>query len=92
MKDEINGAGLFYEFFGTTMIVFLATTAFEAQSVFIFATRLTGPRLIIQYLSVGTVIGIVTAVFTALAKPSSGGHFNPAITLGCLITSNMQPI
>lgn len=64
------------EFVGTYALVFVAATSVA------FARTLT---------DIALAYGLVVAVFVIALGPVSGGHFNPATTLGYLVTRRLEP-
>ncbi|HET7043384.1 MAG TPA: aquaporin [Gaiellaceae bacterium] len=64
------------EFVGTFALVFVAAGSF------VFLRTLT---------DVGLAYGLIVAVMVSAVGPISGGHFNPAVTLGFLVTRRIAP-
>jgi aquaporin TIP len=78
-QDALSRAAA--EFVGTFALVFIA-----AGSVIVMAAQ--GTTLV----GVALAYGLAVAVMVSAVGHISGGHFNPAITFGFLITGRMAPI
>src|SRR4051812_8915831 len=79
------GAALFAEFIGSFALTFVGILAIHAQG------SLGGPPAA-GLLAVALAHGIILAVMVSACMPTSGGHLNPAITIGFLITGKIKPV
>jgi MIP family channel proteins len=70
------------EFVGTFALVFIATGAILAA----------GPIAEPGVVGIALAYGFVVAVMVSAVGHISGGHFNPAVTLGFLVTGRIHPI
>ena len=61
------------EFLGTTIFLFLVTAVLINPS---------------SNITIAFAIGLAIAIIAHVLGPISGGHFNPAITLGTLVTGD----
>ncbi|MEX0602224.1 MAG: aquaporin [Bacteroidota bacterium] len=79
----MNGKALAAEFIGTFALVFVGMGV-------IAANHLTGgsPGL----LGIAFAHGLTLAVFIAATGAISGGHLNPAITLGAFVAKKLDPV
>lgn len=73
LKEKTFWRSVFIEFFGTTIFLFLVT-----------AVCVSAPGT----LAISCAIGLAISVLAHILGPLSGGHFNPAITFGTLVTSD----
>ncbi|CAN5475534.1 MIP/aquaporin family protein [soil metagenome] len=73
------GAALVAEFVGT----------FALCCVGILGIHFAGPSGIV---AVALAHGLILSVMVTAAMPTSGGHFNPAVTLGFLVTRKIKPV
>lgn len=71
------GGALVAEFVGTFAIVFVG----------IMSVLATGGNL----LGIALAFGLTVAVMVTATMHTSGGHFNPAVTLGFLVTNKIKP-
>ena len=70
------GACLLAEFVGTFALCFVGILAIHSGA---------------GLLSVALAHGLILAIMVTAAMPTSGGHFNPAVTFGFLITGKIKP-
>jgi len=77
------GAALVAEFIGSFALTFIGIMAIHHAP-----TLAPG----IGLLAVALAHGIILAVMVCATMPTSGGHINPAITLGFLITGKIKPL
>jgi len=70
------------EFVGTFALVFVGAGA----------VLVTAPNLGAGLVEVALAHGLVIAVMASAVGHISGGHFNPAVTLGFLVTGRLSPI
>ncbi len=77
----MNFRALLAEFVGTFAIVFIAVGAVTADSITNGALGLTGIAL-----AYGMAYGVMVTVTMAI----SGGHLNPAVSFGVLLSGNMN--
>src|SRR4051794_16059382 len=79
------GARLVVEFIGTFALVFCGMIVFNYGK---------DPLLIgkIGLLIIALGHGLILATMITAAMPTSGGHLNPAVTFGFLLTRKMKPI
>jgi len=75
LKDRAFWRAVFIEFFGTTLFLLLVTAVL---------TVAVGENIVRISFAVGLAIAVLVHVF----GPISGAHFNPAITLGTLVTGD----
>lgn len=73
LQEKSFWRALFVEFFGTTLFLFLVTAVLIHSTV---------------VLTNGFCIGLAIAVLAHILGPLSGGHFNPAITMGTIVTGD----
>jgi len=74
------GAALVAEFVGSFALTFIGIMAIHFAGL--------GGGL----LSVALAHGIILAVVVSATMPTSGGHLNPAVTLGFLVTGKIKPV
>src|SRR5215204_2381267 len=72
------GAALVAEFVGT----------FALCCVGILAIHFSNGNLV----AVALAHGLILACMVTAAMPTSGGHFNPAVTIGFLLTGKIKPV
>lgn len=77
-----NGQKFSAEFIGTFFLVFIGTGAIAADSFSGGAVGLVGIAL---------AFGLAIALMVGATARISGGHINPAVTFGMLITGNIKP-
>src|SRR2546422_11768926 len=77
------GAALVAEFIGSFALTFIGILAIHHAP-----TLSPG----IGLLTVALAHGLILSVMVTAAMPTSGGHLNPAITLGFLITGKIKPV
>ena len=73
------GGALLAEFVGTFLLVFVGTISIK------FA-----PDGIAGLLAIALAFGLTVAVLVSATIHTSGGHFNPAVTLGLLLTGKIR--
>jgi MIP family channel proteins len=83
MKLPINHRQLLAEFVGTFALLFVVVGVSAAS-----ATDPEGLRVLQAALAIGLVLG----VFITATAPISGGHLNPAVTLGLLVGGKIAPL
>src|SRR5437762_5284951 len=77
------GAALLAEFIGSFALTFIGIMAIHHAP-----TLSPG----IGLLTVALAHGLILSVMVTAAMPTSGGHFNPAVTVGFLITGKIKPV
>jgi MIP family channel proteins len=77
-RDVSLGKQLFAEFIGTFALVFVLSGAVSASA------------LIAGVLGVAIAAGLVLAIMISALGPISGGHFNPAVTVGIWVAGRIQ--
>src|SRR3954449_3750377 len=87
----------FAEFVGTFALIFIgAGTIMTLDKLLLPATngnaQAGGVYGALTLVSVALAHGLVIAVMASAVGHISGGHFNPAVTLGFLITRRMSPV
>jgi aquaporin TIP len=80
LGDALRRGGA--EFIGTFALVFIGAGAILAA----------GPTGTTELVGVAFAHGLAIAVMVSAVGHISGGHFNPAITLGFLVTGRLNPI
>src|SRR3712207_5888934 len=70
------GGALLAEFIGTFALVFVGIMAAVVQPD--------------SLLSIALAFGVTVAVMVTATMHTSGGHFNPAVTLGFLVTNKIK--
>lgn len=73
------------EFVGTFWLVFLPTMAATAAGAY---ASIAGPAL--NSLAVAAAFGLTLLALVWMYAPVSGAHFNPAVTLGLLLTKQIK--
>jgi MIP family channel proteins len=79
----MNGRALIAEFVGTFALIFVGVGAIAANSVAGGGGTLLGVAL---------AHGLTIAVMVAATAAISGGHLNPAVTIGALVTKKIDPM
>ena len=79
--DQINTRALIMEFIGTFSLIFIG-----GWSVFDASIKTGKTGVLYAALAHGTVLGIMVYIGAKI----SGGHYNPAVTLGLLISGNSE--
>src|ERR671926_1195844 len=85
----------FAEFVGTFTLVFAgagAILSFAKLFAVAFAQGGGGQITGLGLVSVAVAHGLAIAVMVSAVGHISGGHFNPAITLGFLVTRRIEPV
>ena len=77
-----NGQKFSAEFIGTFFLVFMGTGAIAAD---IFSGGAVG------LIGIALAFGVTIALMVGATARISGGHINPAVTFGMLITGNIKP-
>jgi aquaporin Z len=77
------GAALVAEFVGSFALTFVGIMAIHHAPTL-------GPG--IGLLAVALAHGVILSVMVTAAMPTSGGHLNPAVTIGFLITGKIKPV
>ena len=77
-----NGQKFSAEFIGTFFLVFMGTGAIAAD---VFSGGAVG------LIGVALAFGVTIALMVGATARISGGHINPAVTFGMLITGNIKP-
>jgi MIP family channel proteins len=72
------GAALVAEFVGSFALTFIGIMAIHAAPG--------------NLLAVALAHGIILAIMVSATMPTSGGHINPAVTVGFLITGKIKPV
>ena len=72
------GKQLFAEFIGTFALVFVVAGAVSTSA------------LVAGVLGVAIAAGLVLAIMISALGPISGGHFNPAVTVGIWVAGRIQ--
>src|SRR5438093_10041544 len=77
------GAALVAEFVGSFALTFIGIMAIHAAAA-------APPGL--GLLAVALAHGLILSVMVTATMPTSGGHLNPAITFGFLLTGKIKPV
>jgi MIP family channel proteins len=77
------GAALVAEFIGSFALTFIGIMAIHHAPTL-------GPG--IGLLAVAVAHGLILAIMVSACMPASGGHINPAVTFGFLVTGKMKPL
>ena len=80
--DDVKPRALIMEFIGTFSLIFIG-----GWSVFA-ASNKVGTGVLVAAITHGAVLGIMVYIGAKI----SGGHYNPAVTLGLLFTGNIEVI
>ena len=75
------------EFIGTFALVFVGVLSISAEQITGAPAGTTAPLIAIAFGH-----GLILAVMIAALGAISGGHFNPAVTLGFVITGRLNPV
>jgi aquaporin Z len=76
------------EFVGTLLLVFFGAGA----AALIFGYGLYGSSYAAGVVAVALAFGLIYAALVYVTGPISGGHVNPAVTLGALLSRRMGPV
>src|SRR5687768_7892002 len=85
------GGALLAEFIGTFALVFIGTISVAAAQLAESSATPMWPGAV-GLLMVAFAFGITVAVIVSATIHTSGGHLNPAVTLGLLITGKIKPV
>src|SRR5262245_50968674 len=72
------------EFIGTFALCFVGIMAINSAP--------SRPDSAIGLLTAAIALGLIVSVAVTAAMPTSGGHLNPAVTIGFLLTGKIKPI
>src|SRR5215469_18491707 len=73
------------EFLGTILLVFFGA----GSATLVLGYRLFGSSLAAGIVAVSLTFGLIYAALVYVAGPISGGHVNPAVTFGALISGRI---
>jgi aquaporin Z len=76
------------EFVGTLLLVFFGAGA----AALVFGYRLYGDSLAAGVVMVALAFGLIYAALVYVTGPISGGHVNPAVTFGALLSRRIGPV
>src|SRR5258708_4464079 len=88
MKNRL-GAALLVEFIGTFALIFCGIMVFNYGKSAALADKVTGLSALV---TIALGHGLILSTMGTAAMPTSGGQFNPAVTLGFLLTGKMKPV
>lgn len=74
------------EAIGTFALIFIGVLSISATGV------VGAPDDMANLASIGLAHGLTIAVMVAALSAISGGHFNPAVTFGFVVTGRMNPL
>src|SRR5438105_2214197 len=77
------GAALVAEFIGSFALTFIGIMAIHSAS---------GMPGNVGLIAIAIAHGLALAIMVSAAMPTSGGHINPAITVGFLVTGKIKPV
>jgi aquaporin Z len=80
----------FAEFVGTFALIFIGAGSILTLGA-VVGPQITGPVSGLTLVGVALAHGLTIAVMVSAVGHISGGHFNPAITLGFLVTRRIAP-
>src|SRR5438105_4646180 len=81
------GGALLAEFIGTFALCFIGVMAVH-QALILNHGDMSPAGLVL----VALAFGLVVAVIVTATLQTSGGHLNPAVTLGFLVTGKIKPV
>jgi aquaporin Z len=81
LADGVQARKLGGELLGTALLVFFGA----GMTTICFGFRAFGSSIAAGIVATGVVFGLVLTAVVALIGPISGGHVNPAVTLGALL-------
>ncbi|KAM4031410.1 aquaporin-8-like [Anomaloglossus baeobatrachus] len=84
-KDELN---VFEKFVQPCLVELLGSVLFISIGCLSVLVNPTGAGLLLPALAHGLALGVIISVLGNI----SGGHFNPAVTLGVVISGGLTPI
>src|SRR2546423_4051464 len=79
-------AALVAEFVGTFALTFIGILAIHNAPA-----DISNPNNHLGLLMVALAHGLTLAIMVTAAMPTSGGHLHPAVTVGFLLTGQIQP-
>jgi MIP family channel proteins len=80
----------FAEFVGTFALIFIGAGSIVTLAK-VVGPQITGPVSSLTLVGVALAHGLTIAVMASAVGHISGGHFNPAVTLGFLVTRRIAP-
>jgi aquaporin Z len=76
------------EFTGTALLVFFGI----GMATLVFGFRIFGSSLVAGVLAVAIVFGLIYAALVYVIGPISGGHVNPAVSLGAFLARRISAV
>jgi aquaporin Z len=86
LADGVMARKLGGELLGTALLVFFGA----GMTTICFGFRAFGSSIAAGIVATGLVFGLVLAAIVAYIGPISGGHVNPAVTLGALLAKRIE--